>query len=243
MKTEYWIVRAKKYNELKWVTDYYLLNQLIMFCNLKKTDIVHEIGCGTGVIAKAIAPKVKQVVASDYATEMLTQLHADEKIITMCSDVEQEPVFLEDFDKIIARMVFHHIDDLEKGLNNCRKMLKYGGSIIIQEGIPPTEDKAIIDWYTYVMGKKEKRHTFTETRMHIILGWCGFRNVESKVITDKNFSVSNWLASSGQDAKVCQEIYELHKKAPYRIKKAYNMRITKDDILINTKVLLIKGEK
>ena len=243
MKKNYWTVRAEHYNKLYWVTDKYLLQQLINFCKLKKSDIIHEIGCGTGVVSQAIIPIVRQVVASDNAVEMLYQLHRHEKIITMCLDLEQDPVFLEDFDKIIARMVFHHINDLEKGLNNCYKMLKPDGSLIIQEGIPPTENKTIIEWYKYVMGKKEKRHTFTETQMYWLLTGCGFRNITSKVITDKNFSVSNWLASSGQDKKVCKEIYELHKTAPEYIKKVYNMRITKDDILINTKVLLIKGTK
>jgi len=241
MKKDYWIIRSKKYNELEWVKDTYLLDQLIQFCDLKKTDIVHEVGCGTGIVSQAIVSKVKQVVASDNALEMIAQLHTKKKILTMCMDLESDIPFTNDFDKIIARMVFHHITDLDKVAKKCHNMLRHGGYLIIQEGIPPSEDRKIVNWYSKVMAIKEKRNTFTETGMHLFLSLAGFRNIESKVIIDKNFSVRNWLESSGQSEEIIEKVYELHRKAPYYIKKAYNMQVKKDDILIDTKILLIKG--
>lgn len=243
-KRDYWIIRSKKYDQLKWVKDKYLLDQFIKFCNLKSWDAVHEIGCGTGIVSKAIKDKVGQVIASDNAIEMLVQLHREKKIISMCMDLENEWIWTKQFDKIIARMVFHHIEDLLKGFDNCYKMLRQDGWLIIQEGIPPSNDKKVIDWYSYIMGLKEKRHTFLKQSLKGFLEFAGFRNKQSKIIIDKEFSVTNWLSSSGQNKKLIKKIYDLHKNAPDYIKKAYKMKIKKDgEIIIQTKVLLIKGQR
>jgi len=245
-QNDYWKIRAKQYDQLKWVQKKSLLNNLITFCDFNSQDIVMDAGCGTGVVAKAIADKVLKVAAMDNSEDMLSQLELDNpKIIPICADL-QKPMyeFNDNFDKIVSRMVFHHIDNLEAGFHNCYNMLKEGGSFIIQEGIPPSETPEVVSWYSHVMAMKEKRHTFTESELKIRYFVGEFQNIETKIIEDKGFSVLNWLRMSGQENSVLKKIYLAHKNAPESIKKAYGLKIKEDgDILINTKVLLIKGTK
>ena len=267
MKHDYWTVRSGKYNKLKWVTNEYLLNSLIDFCDLQDTDVVMEAGCGTGIVSKAIVDKVACVVASDYSIDMLQQMNNDMGIITVCQDLQEYTPFICSFDKIIGRMVFHHINDLRTAFSNCHQMLKPEGRLIIQEGVPPSEDPEVVEFFTKVMTKKEERNILTkdylincfkeifpndtkriDLRDNGRVGYSGYSRlwnlVEYKEIYDKEFSVNNWLVNSNQPKKLQKEIYDLHLNASEKIKDVYRM-VVKDDgeIIMQTKVLLIKGVK
>ncbi|MCK7528387.1 MAG: aminotransferase class I/II-fold pyridoxal phosphate-dependent enzyme [Ignavibacteriales bacterium] len=68
------------------------------------------------------------------------------------------------FDKIVGRMVFHHIlDNLDRAFLRCYDLLKCRGRLIIAEGVPPAEDPEVVDWYTEMFKHKEVRRTFTKT--------------------------------------------------------------------------------
>jgi ubiquinone/menaquinone biosynthesis C-methylase UbiE len=70
----YWDRKAKSYNKEvdKHRDRYYELVECIMdLTNPKKSDVVMEIGAGTGVVSLLLAPKVKKVIAVDISKEML----------------------------------------------------------------------------------------------------------------------------------------------------------------------------
>jgi ubiquinone/menaquinone biosynthesis C-methylase UbiE len=71
---KYWDKEAKSYNESveKHKGRYYELVQgIIDLTNPRKTDVVMEIGAGTGVVSLLLAPKVKRIIAVDISKEML----------------------------------------------------------------------------------------------------------------------------------------------------------------------------
>jgi ubiquinone/menaquinone biosynthesis C-methylase UbiE len=71
---KYWDKEAKNYNkEVEKHRDRYykLVECIIDLTAPKKTDVVMEIGAGTGVVSLLLAPKVKKVVAVDISKEML----------------------------------------------------------------------------------------------------------------------------------------------------------------------------
>jgi ubiquinone/menaquinone biosynthesis C-methylase UbiE len=71
---KYWDKEAKSYNESveKHKGRYYkLVEGIIDLTNPKKTDVVMEIGAGTGVVSLLLAPKVKKIIAVDISGEML----------------------------------------------------------------------------------------------------------------------------------------------------------------------------
>lgn len=243
MKQDYWLIRSEKYNQLNWVTKQSNLDTLIEFCNLKTTDNVLEVGCGTGVVSKALVEQCNQVVASDFSKDMLFQLESNDNIITMCCDLEKMKCFDNCFDKIVGRMVFHHIENLSVGFKNCYNMLKKGGELIIQEGVPPRYDKETVKWFSDTFALKEKRHTFTFDSLYDLFCEANFDNIQTKVIIDEKFSIKNWLINSNQNQEIQDIIYKRHLDAPEEIKKVYNMRITNEDILIDSKILIIKGVK
>ena len=241
---DYWSIRSKKYDNLKWTKDKVLLKQLLTFCSLKKSDSVLDAGCGTGTVAKQIVDLVSHVYASDKSQDMLSKIGNHNNIHVLCKDIERDVIFEDFFDKIIARMVFHHIDNLPNAFDNCYKMLSPGGWLIVQEGgVIPEENKEVFDWYEKMIALKEDRQNFTAEDLRCHFMNSGFSHVREKTVVDTTFSVNNWLDNSGQDEKILKQIYDLHVNAPNAVKHYYNMRIVDEEITIDSKVLIIKGQK
>jgi ubiquinone/menaquinone biosynthesis C-methylase UbiE len=241
---EYWSIRAKKYNQLNWVKSNVLMEELINFCNFNKSNKVLDAGCGTGVVSKEIINLVSTVYAVDKSEDMLCQMKDHTCLVKMCKDIETEIIAEKFFDKIIARMVFHHINNLPQTFSNCYEMLKPKGWLIVQEGgVIPSGEKEVFEWYSKMIALKENRHNFTLEELKEYFFSNKFKNITTKIVIDRNFSINNWLQNSGQDKKILKKIYDLHYNAPERVKKYYNMKIKGKEIIINSKVLIIKGQK
>ena len=244
MSTDYWKTRSTKYAQLAWVNNKDILKSLTAFSKLKKSDKVLEVGCGNGVVATALSELVKEVWASDRSTDMLALFKKTNNIRLLISDVEQDITINNYFNKIIARMLFHHLSNFDKAFSNCKAMLAKGGSLILQEGgVLPEKEKEVYCWYAHMMSFKEERYNFTTEELISLFKKAGFKNVETLTLVDKNFSINNWLKNSGQSQKIQNKIYWLHATAPKNIKEFYNMRIVGEEITINSSTVLIKGVK
>lgn len=244
MKREaFWHIRSAKYDKLYWTKDKSYLDCIVEASRFKKKDVVLDVGTGTGVIARTLKPYVRHVVGMDISESMLEKGNW-EGFSSIKWDISDLLFANSTFDKVIARMVFHHIlDNLDRVMLRCYDLLKDKGSLIVAEGIPPTDERNVIDWYSHMFSFKEKRRTFTEKQLKDFFKRNGFVNVNSIGHTMKNFSIKNWLNNSGLDSISQKKIMKLHTEADQSIKDAYNMKITKDDCLVDTKNVIIIGRK
>ena len=223
--------------------DKFYLDCIVEASRFKKKDVVLDVGTGTGIIARTLKPHVRHVVGMDISESMLEKGNW-EGFSSIKWDISDLLFANSTFDKVIARMVFHHIlDNLDRVMLRCYDLLKDGGSLIVAEGIPPTDEQDVIDWYSHMFSFKEKRRTFTERQLKDFFKRNGFTNVNSIVYTMKNFSIKNWLKNSGLDPNKQKKIIKLHVAADRNIKNAYNMKLTKDDCLVDTKNVIIIGQK
>jgi len=239
---KFWKIRSEKYNNLNWVSETSYIRALISASDFNKKDIVLDVGTGTGVIAHAIAPLVKEVIGLDISQDMLEHSNWDKNKYFIKRDI-LEPIFYgEIFDKITARMVFHHITrHTQKAMDECHRILKKGGSMILSEGVPPS--KEVKNDYQKIFNLKEDRITFLEEDLIKLMGNSGFKNI--KVVTHlmKNFSVKNWLINSGLSKEKQDLIFEMHVTGSNTFKKDYNMKIINGDCIISVKNLIVVGEK
>lgn len=94
---------------------------------------VLEVAAGTGLITTAIAPVVGELIATDYATEMVTQLEARVRDAGLANvRCEQADIYnlgyhAGSFDAIFAANVLHLVPDLEGALASLRRVLKPNG--------------------------------------------------------------------------------------------------------------------
>jgi len=242
---DYWSIRATKYEKLQWVNNKNSLNALVKFSDIRSSDKVLDLGCGTGAVSMAIINKAKHVTAVDYSQAMLDKFQPYDisRLTVKQLDVEKDKI--EDkYNIIVSRMLFHHLKQFNKVFKKCYNALLPSGKLIIQEGgvINKTEI-GIIKWYANMMKLKEDRHNFTIEELYEYYEKAGFKNIQLQTIIDNTFSINDWLENSGQDKKIQKKIYELHLNAPKEVKSFYNMRINNGNIIIDSRTLLIKGTK
>jgi 2-polyprenyl-3-methyl-5-hydroxy-6-metoxy-1,4-benzoquinol methylase len=103
---------------------------------LKKSDIVLDYGCGTGLVANEIAATVKAVYAIDMSSKMIEIAieKADARKITNI-DYVQSTLFDErykkgSFDAVLVFYVLHLLEDLPRAIQRIHELLKPGGLII-----------------------------------------------------------------------------------------------------------------
>ena len=245
-KTNYnqtlWKIRSQHYNCLEWANHRFYLDAFIEAGDFKKSDIVLDVGTGTGIIAHAISSFVKQVIGLDKSQDMLEHSNWHGNKYFLRRNIF-EPIFREKiFDKVTCRQVFHHIlKHRQKAMDICYRMLKRGGMMIFSEGVPPT--KRVKKDYVEIFRLKERRITFYEEDLVNLVKKSGFKNIELKTIYLKKMSVRNWLTHSGLPKTTQEKIYLLHKNAADYFKEDYNMVETDRDCLIDMKMAILRGKK
>jgi ubiquinone/menaquinone biosynthesis C-methylase UbiE len=243
---EFWAIRAKNYNKLEWTTKSEYLKKFLDAGNFSKDDVVLDVGTGTGIIAKLVSPHVKKVVGIDISPDMINQANGTnngknaEFILNDACNLQFED---ETFDKITARMSFHHITkDTLKAMQECHRVLKRGGMVIFSEGVPP--DKSVKERYEEIFKLKEDRITFFEEDMQELMEQAGFKVVNVQLCIQKQASLNNWLCNSGLPPETIEKIRILHTESDDNFKKVYNMRITEDnDVFMDWKFIIMIGVK
>jgi len=113
--------------------------------------------------------------------------------------------------------------------------------MILSEGVPP--DKQVREDYIRIFRLKEKRLTFLEEDLEKLMKRSGFKNIKTEIVVLKRMSIRNWLTNSGLPIEKQKQIFLLHINSNNYFKKVYNLKITKDDCLVNFKMVILVGEK
>ncbi len=239
---QFWKARSEKYNNLRWVNEPSYLQAFVSSTDFNKNELVLDVGTGTGVIAHAVAPLVKEVIGLDISQDMLEHSNWQGNKYFIKRDI-RNPIFYENvFDKVTARMVFHHIiERAQKAMDECCRVLKKGGKMVLSEGVPPIPE--LKEDYKNIFKVKEERLIFLEEDLANMMKKSGFKDIRVLAHTMKNFSVKNWLENSGLPKEKQDKIFEMHVTGSDIFKKAYNMKIVNGDCLIDVKNLILVGKK
>jgi SAM-dependent methyltransferase len=239
----FWDIRAASYDRLFWTKDASYIDEIVRMGGLRHGHTVLDVGTGTGAVAREIRKYVSHVVAVDISDSMLS--HGDWTGISAIKwDIGNSFFARGVFDRVFARMVFHHIlDNLDRAVLRCFDVLKDGGRIVVAEGIPPSGSEVVVHWFTEMFRHKEERRTFTVDALRRCLVRNGFSNVRARIHTMRHFSVRNWLENSGLERKKQDTILALHLNAPAEVQKAYRMQFVDGDCLLQTKNAIVVGTK
>lgn len=100
-----------------------------------QNDIVLECACGTGAISKYIAPKCRQLIATDFAAGMLKQTAKNcrkyHNIKIRRADMTHLKCRDNRFDKVVAGNVIHLLEEPYVAIKELERVCKTGGKIII----------------------------------------------------------------------------------------------------------------
>lgn len=97
--------------------------------------IVADLGCGTGTIAAALAPHVRQVIGIDNSPAMLDaarQRTADLANVELREgDIAAPPIAPGSCDAAMLILVLTYVDDVPATLGAARRLLRRGGRLVI----------------------------------------------------------------------------------------------------------------
>lgn len=108
---------------------------------LEPTQVVGDLGCGTGQLAEVMAPFVKSVIAVDESAAMLkaakARLAALDNVELRSGSIEELPIEARALDVAVLSLVLHYVADPVEVLTGIRRTLKpKGGKLLLVDMLP-----------------------------------------------------------------------------------------------------------
>ena len=102
---------------------------------IEPDNTVLECACGTGLLSAVIAPKCRQLTATDYSEKMLNKAKKNcavfQNITFSKADITALSYPDGSFDKVVAANVIHLLDNPLTALSELNRVCKDGGMLII----------------------------------------------------------------------------------------------------------------
>jgi SAM-dependent methyltransferase len=116
------------------------LDLLALFGLLDPEWVVGDLGCGTGQVAKALAPFVKEVIAVDDSSAMLTaardRLEGHPNVDVRSGDLESLPIEDLQLDAAVLFLVLHYVPEPAVALREVARVLRPGGRLLVVDLSP-----------------------------------------------------------------------------------------------------------
>lgn len=149
---------------------------------MDKDDKVLECACGTGMFSVKIAPRVNALTATDFSDGMLKRAKKKcskfSNVLVESGDITALKYEDNSFDKAVAANVIHLLDDPKKAIDELKRVVKPGGTIVIPTYIH-FERSVAADVFNKA-GAGFKRH-FDEDTYKDFFRELGIENVRYKV--------------------------------------------------------------
>lgn len=105
--------------------------------------VVGDLGCGTGQIARTVAPFVKRVVGVDSSSAMLkaAKSRKTNNVEYRAGDVEGLPIADGELDVALLFLVLHYVVDPGVALREAARVLKPGGRLLVVDMMPHDQEE------------------------------------------------------------------------------------------------------
>jgi len=200
IKEKYWSRFSATYDKnQEYVVGKDFLNEIkTALNNLTDLGEVLELACGTGYFTEAIAKNSNHVFATDLSDELLGNAKKrllNTKDITFQKENCYSTSFeTEKFDTVFMANLIHVIEDPSKVLQECFRVLKEDGLLIVTSftnfGMKPWEIIKLGFRYIKVWGKPPRyTHRFSPDSLGSLMISEGFLIEESKILGIKTKSL------------------------------------------------------
>lgn len=109
------------------------LQEFWKLVNIPETGFILDAGGGTGRVSRQIQNSKCEVIITDLSHPMLRESSGKGQLRAVCTPVEKLPFQDCLFDRIIMVDALHHVTDQRLTASELWRVLKPGGSIIIEE--------------------------------------------------------------------------------------------------------------
>lgn len=163
---------------------------------------VIDVACGTGIMARAIAPHVSSVVGIDITREMLdsARQQAAERNLSNIEFVECDARNIcfeaQSFDLAISRFAVHHFADPLLELREMQRVIKKSGHLAIVDLMAPSE-KSEAEKYNQFERARDPSHVaaYSFNELQNLIRKTGLHVIHTDV-EQVEVNVNNWLSLS-----------------------------------------------
>ncbi len=198
----------------------YDLERLIAIAQPQSDWSVLDVATGGGHTALKFAHHVKKVVATDITPRMLAKAsdfitsQGVRNVEFKPADAENLPFEAGTFDLVTCRIAPHHFPDCQQFIHTSWRVLKTGGSLLVQDHVLPDDDIAAryIDDFERWRDPSHNR-AFSHTRWKQMFTIAGF-TVEHTEEVIKRHPFIPWAERQGCTSGIIAELRQKLTNAP-----------------------------
>jgi ubiquinone/menaquinone biosynthesis C-methylase UbiE len=206
-----------------------------------------DVATGGGHTARTFAPHVRQVIAADIALPMLHAARATidtPNVDYVVSDAENLSFGDDVFDAVTCRIAPHHFPEVFRFVQECARVLKPGGLLLVQDLTVPDNERAarFIDSFNRLRDPSHHRCYAPYEWRGVFLD-AGLR-VEHSETLEHRILLLDWAGQQACPPAVIERLHILLKQAPQAV--AEHLRpfaVTTPDASFTQTHVLIAGRK
>lgn len=226
------------------------LARLVEIAQPKPGWLALDLATGGGHTARTFAPLVRHMIAADISTAMLNAARGhliDNEITTAgytATDAEHLAFASNTFDLVTCRIAAHHFPDQFRFVQECARVLRPGGTLLIQDQVAPPEERDA-DYVDAFERLRDPSHG----RTYAEVDWRGMyldsdltvEHVEYAATTAKLVS---WAQTQDCDEHTIERLQILLVQAPDAVKAFWQPRCAgTPDAEFNHVYIIIAGRK
>ena len=181
--------QSRSFNASPAMTSAATLQSLIDFIPSAPDQDWLEVACGPGLIARALAPRVRSVHGVDL-TEAMVALASAEALRVGAANArfalgDATHLDLPDasYDGAVTRFSLHHIPLPGRCLAEMVRVVRPGGRVVLADGVA-SEDGAAMAWHQEIERLRDPSHwaNLTATRIRSLARAAGLEPVDERVL-------------------------------------------------------------
>lgn len=195
-----------------------ILDWIVSLLPLEKQFRVLDVAAGTGILSRAMAPHVGEVVAIDITPQMLAQARLEtsknnlHNISIEQGNAEKLPYVSDSFDLVVSRLAIHHFELPIVPLREMVRVCKPGHRIGIIDLLSP-EDERVAEVYNDLERLRDPSHVaaLSKSHMEYLLVKAGIA-LERMETRDIEVDFQRWVQMTGTKPEMVQVLQNELKK-------------------------------
>jgi ubiquinone/menaquinone biosynthesis C-methylase UbiE len=208
-----------------------------------------DLGTGAGFTAFAMSQCARWVLATDLTRPMLEQarrLGGERKLGNLAlvqTPAEALPFAEESLDLVTCRVACHHFADLDRALDEVRRVLRTGGALVVADSVAP-EDAAVARW----MNDVELRRDFSHVQKRKVSQWetmlaARGLSIVGRETTRIHLEFNDWVARTATPQPEVESLRRDFLEAGPLVRQAFQVQPVGDDIHFSWPCLVFRAVK